>query len=99
LPARGRGVAAASSYECRAADGQVFYRHTHCPHSVAAANRFSSQEKSRATARTVSVTAYRVSREEACSQMRRASAIGRSGHRYDEDVSTYDKNLGRDPCH
>jgi len=30
--------------------------------------------------------------------MHRAGAISRAGHEHDEDVSTYDRNLGRDPC-
>lgn len=30
----GRMARAPSSYECRAADGEVFYRHARCPHSI-----------------------------------------------------------------
>ncbi len=91
--------AVAESYECRAADGQVFYRHSACPHSIAAAQGGSTKQHGHTGAKkTVSVSSYRVTREEACSQMRRAGAAGRSGREHDEDVSTYDKNLGRDPC-
>ena len=87
----------AQSYECRAADGQVFYRHTPCPHSVAP-QAGSARGRGHARAQSVSVSGHRVAREEACTQMRRAGAAGRGGHEHDEDVSTYDKNLGRDPC-
>ncbi|MGH8122928.1 MAG: DUF4124 domain-containing protein [Rudaea sp.] len=103
---RGRGNAALThrgasstpqSYECRTADGQVFYRHASCPHSVAA-QAGSTKGHGRSGAQSVSVSGHRVAREEACTQMRRAGAAGRSGREHDEDVSTYDKNLGRDPC-
>jgi len=39
-----------------------------------------------------------VPRDEACQRIHSAGAIGRAGHQHDEDVSTYDRNLGRDPC-
>ena len=78
-----------SSYECRSSDGQVFYRHHGCPHAVA----------SRANpAKSASVSALKVSRQRACAQIHRAGAIGRIGHAHDENVSTYDHDLGRDPC-
>jgi hypothetical protein len=86
----------AASYECRTADGQVFYRHGACPRSVPAVGAASG---GRATAgNSVAVTSTRVPREQACYELRRAGAAGRGGHRHDQDVSTYDKNLGRDPC-
>ena len=94
-----------SSYECRTADGQVFYRHNSCPHSVAALDQSGTAHRGRggaaksATAKSIAVTSTRVSRDDACYEMRRAGAGGRSGHNYDQDVSTYDKNLGRDLCH
>ena len=37
-------------------------------------------------------------RGEACRRMAAAGSIGRAGHARDESVSTYDRNLGRDPC-
>jgi hypothetical protein len=95
-PPRERDAPTVRFYECRATDGQVFYRHSACPHSVASAS--ASATKGSGKAQSASVTSHPVSREEACTQMRRAGAIGRSGHAHDEDVSTYDKNLGRDPC-
>jgi len=88
-----------SSYECRTADGQVFYRHSACPHSVPALDHGNATHRGRsAAAKSVAVTATRVSREDACYELRRGGAAGRSGRSHDQDVSTYDKNLGRDPC-
>lgn len=85
------------SYECRTADGQVFYRHTSCPHSVAA-TASSSGHGSRSGAASAAVSSSRVPRDEACQRIHSAGSIGRAGHQHDEDVSTYDRNLGRDPC-
>jgi hypothetical protein len=99
-----RGEArAAGSYECRTSDGQVFYRHSTCPRSVPAADRGATHRGGRgaaggAAAKSVAVTATRISREDACYELRRAAAAGRSGRIHDQDVSSYDKNLGRDPC-
>jgi len=95
----------AQSWECRAADGQVFYRHNGCPRTIAASGAGSMTHGARhgknaaSNAKTVSVHGVRIPREEACAQMRRAGALGRSGHAHDEEGSTYDRNLGRDPCH
>jgi hypothetical protein len=83
--ARARAVA----FECHASDGRVFYRLGACPHAVKAAD---------GSRTPVHVSAQRVDRDRACRQMRRAGAIGRAGHEFDEKISTYDKNLGRDPC-
>jgi len=101
-----RGEATApASYECRTVDGQVFYRHGACPRSVAAIDAQGATHRGRfvtsksSAGRSVAVTSTRIAREDACYEMRRAGAAGRSGHVHDQDVSTYDKNLGRDPCH
>lgn len=100
---RGEAIAA-TSYECRTADGQVFYRHGACPHSVAAIDAQGAAHRGRAATskssagKSVAVTSTRISREDACYELRRAGAVGRSGRIHDQDVSTYDKNLGRDPC-
>lgn len=89
----------AMSYECRTADGQVFYRHASCPHSVASSSGSALSGRSgRGSSGSTSVSSTRVPRDEACSRIHGAGAIGRSGHQHDEDVSTYDRNLGRDPC-
>lgn len=91
--------AGAGSFECRAADGQVFYRHSACPRSVAALDQPGRVRRGRAAAtKSVAVTATRIPREAAGYELRRAGAASRRGRDHDEDVSTYDKNLGRDPC-
>jgi hypothetical protein len=104
--ARDRADAAAQSFECRAADGQVFYRHSGCPHSVAATQAGAAHlrgartgaARSASASASVSVAASRIARSDACHEIERAGAIGRSGHENDERVSTYERNLGRDPC-
>jgi len=94
---------ASGAYECRTNDGQVFYRYSACPRSVAAADQGTTHRGRGAGAKgaatkSVAVTSTRIAREDACYEMRRAGAAGRSGHIHDQDVSTYDKNLGHDPC-
>jgi len=87
------------SYECRTADGQVFYRHSACPHSVSASSAGAAQGRGgRSGTASAAVSSSRVPRDEACRHIHGAGAIGRAGHQHDEDVSTYDRNLGRDPC-
>jgi hypothetical protein len=90
------------SYECRVSDGEVFYRHSPCPHSVSAdaagGGKNRSRSGSQSPSQKLTVSARAVPREEACAQLHRAGAIGRAGHAHDEDVTTYDRNLGRDPC-
>jgi len=90
------------AFECRAGDGRVFYRIGNCPHSVVA-DATSAMPKSRGSGArnngsTVQVAARRIPREDACREIHRAGAIGRNGHEYDEHVSTYEHNLGHDPC-
>ena len=90
------------SYECRVSNGDVFYRHSACPHSATANASTIGKNRSVGSSKTPSqkltVSSRQVSREEACAQIHRAGAIGRGGSAHDEDVSTYDRNLGRDPC-
>ncbi|MBS0433065.1 MAG: DUF4124 domain-containing protein [Proteobacteria bacterium] len=99
------------SYECRASDGEVFYRHAKCPASVPGDGiaRFGVEQPSTASHRgrsrsrggawsAVRVTARKVSREEACRAINAVAADGRDGHARDEQVSVYDHDLGRDPC-
>jgi len=87
----------AVSYECRVSNGDVFYRHSPCPHSLAP-KPGSGKARSADNTGRLTVTAREVSREEACAAIHRAGAIGRGGHERDQDVSTYERNLGRDPC-
>jgi hypothetical protein len=92
------------SYECRAADGQLFYRHGSCPHSIAAVNARSAGASrhgkgvARGSGAAVSVSAQRIAREDACHEIQRAGSAGRAGHEHDEVVSSYEHNLGHDPC-
>ena len=99
-----RRESAPVSYECRAADGQLFYRHGSCPHSIPAGNAHSAKASAhgkgagRGSGATVSVSAQRIAREDACHEIQRAGSAGRAGHEHDEVVSSYEHNLGRDPC-
>ena len=89
------------SYECRAANGELFYRHGACPKQITAKPKTSGEsarKRSASDAQAYAVTAQPLTRSEVCRQMARAGSIGRAGHERDESVSTYDKNLGRDPC-
>jgi hypothetical protein len=90
------------SYECRAADGEVFYRHSGCPKSIPAAGGASqgaSPRGARGHAKdkaSVSVSAHPLPRSQVCRVLAKPSA--RAGHERDETVSTYERNAGRDPC-
>ena len=79
------------SFECRTGSGALFYRHDHCPASIdrsglIGGRRSATREKVRAT---------RIPRLDACRGMR---TVGRDGREFDDAPSTYDRNLGRDPC-
>jgi len=89
------------SYECHAANGEVFYRHGACPKQITGKPKTSggsARKRGASDAQTYAVAAQPLARGEVCRQMARAGSIGRAGHERDESVSTYDKNLGRDPC-
>ncbi|MGH8184471.1 MAG: DUF4124 domain-containing protein [Rhodanobacteraceae bacterium] len=98
------------SWECRAADGEVFYRHARCPSSVPGDGvvRDSYEENMASTRRRgrgrrdawagVRVHGKKVTRAEACRRIHAAGAAGRDGHQRDQTVSTYDHLMGRDPC-
>ena len=79
------------SFECRTGSGALFYRHDHCPASIdrsglIGGRRSAAREKVRGT---------RIPRLDACRGMR---SVGRDGREFDDAPSTYDRNLGRDPC-
>lgn len=96
------------SWECRAADGEVFYRHTRCPGSVPGdgvvrvgygSNRSRARSSRRRTAwDRVPVHGSKIPRAEACRRIHSAGAAVRDGHRRDAHVATYDHLMGRDPC-
>lgn len=98
----------AMSWECHAADGEVFYRHTRCPSSVPgdgvvrsgyAQQQSGSHSRRRHNAWSrVRVHGVKVTRAEACRRIHSAGAAVRDGHLRDADVSTYDHLMGRDPC-
>lgn len=99
---------AATSWECRTTDGEVFYRHARCPGSVAGdgvvRNAFTERttRKARRNPRgawqRVSVHGRKLSRAEACARIQSPAAAVRDGHLRDDRVSTYDHLMGRDPC-
>jgi hypothetical protein len=97
------------SWECRAGDGEVFYRHTRCPGSVPGDGvvRWQdgggsppgkrSRHRRNAWSR-VPVHGVKIPRVEACRRIHSAGAAVRDGHLRDANVSTYDHLMGRDPC-
>ena len=87
----------AVSYECRAADGELFYRHDRCPGRITADAGSGKRGRGGASS-TYAVTSEALPRGEVCRRLAAAGSIGRAGHARDESVSTYDRNLGRDPC-
>jgi hypothetical protein len=95
---------AVQSWECRAANGEVFYRHSACPKTIPAPSAPATSAKRRGKARgtaaheTVAVSAHALPRAEVCRRLAAAGAIGRAGRAHDEQVSTYERNAGRDPC-
>lgn len=106
--ARGKSATSETSWECHAADGEVFYRHSRCPGSVPGDGvvRAAYAEKMSGTRRRgrhdawgrVSVHGKKTTRAEACRRIHTAGAAGRDGHLRDQTVSTYDHLMGRDPC-
>ena len=90
-----------SSWECRAGNGEIFYQHGPCPAAVIGRieqRTAATRGRRRADAQTVPVAGRPVARVEACRRIHAASASDRAGHERDEDVTTYERNLGRDPC-
>ena len=108
VAARTRKAKSPTSWECRAADGEVFYRHTRCPGSVpgdgVVRSRYAEKMSSGRTRgrhdawSRVPVHGEKVSRAEACRRIRSPSAAGRDGHQRDETVDTYARLTGHDPC-
>lgn len=96
------------SWQCTAADGEVFYRHSRCPSSVRgdgtvrsayAAKFHSGHSRRRHNAWSrVRVHGVKIPRAEACRRIHSAGAAVRDGHLRDAHVSTYDHLMGRDVC-
>lgn len=90
-----------ASWECRAANGDVFYQHSPCPAAVAGTvelRHAATRGRSRGAAAAIAVSGKPIARADACRRIHAPSATDRAGHERDEDVSTYERNLGRDPC-
>jgi len=87
----------AVSFACHAADGETFYRHGSCPKQIASSGS-GGRGKSGAASKTIAVTAEAMPRADVCRELSRGGSIGRAGHEHDESMSSYDRNLGRDPC-
>ncbi len=79
------------SYECTTVAGEVFYTHSPCPEWVVDGS-FGFRG---ASPHVSSVTGKPISRVLACKKMRSGA---RFASRLDQQTSTYDRNLGRDPC-
>lgn len=86
------------SFECRAANGEVFYRHSSCPKSIRTQDiaRGERGGKRLSGGGRSEVSAVPLTRAEACRRL--AASGGRAGHDRDDQVSTYERNAGRDPC-
>ena len=79
------------SFECRTQTGALFFRHDHCPASI---DRSGLIGGSRSAGRE-KVRGSRIPRIDACRGMR---SVGRDGREFDDEPTTYERNLGRDPC-
>lgn len=89
------------SWECRLGNGEVFYQHAPCPAGAYASHSEShspTRGRRRGADRLTPVSSKPISRADACRRIHAPSASSRPGHERDEDVSTYERNLGRDPC-
>lgn len=96
------------SWECHAADGEVFYRHMRCPGSVPGDGTVRSRHAGKTSSQRtrgrhnawgkVSVHGVKIPRSEACRRIHSAGAAVRDGHQRDDRVSTYDHLMDRDPC-
>ena len=78
-----------TSWECRTPTGMVFYRHSRCPASLVDGTDSSGRS------RRVMVSSQGMDRREACRRMRNGA---RNGSQFDDKLSTYERNLGRDTC-
>ena len=87
---------AVMSWECRAANGELFYRHSSCPATIP--GNAAARRGGRSAASGVRVLATPLPRRDACRRIHATAASARAGRVRDETVSTYERNLGRDPC-
>ncbi|MGA9420892.1 MAG: DUF4124 domain-containing protein [Rhodanobacteraceae bacterium] len=94
------GLREPRSWECRVANGEVFYRHAPCPKTVNGSSRASlkAHQRGRSRVGALRVVGHPIARSEACRMINATTVSDRFGHLRDEQVSTYERNLGRDPC-
>ncbi|MDR2012032.1 MAG: DUF4124 domain-containing protein [Rhodanobacter sp.] len=83
------------SYECRANNGEVFYSHTSCPKSITVKDGSSTAQRGKRAGQRIGVSATALPRSEVCARL---AAGGRTGHKLGAQVSSYERNTGRDPC-
>jgi hypothetical protein len=100
---RGRRAArtrVVQSWECRVANGEVFYRHSACPATVSGPARAVRRKRQYGGSRVIplAVTGRAIPRTDACRAINATTASDRFGHARDEQVSTYERNAGNDPC-
>jgi len=89
----------AESWQCNASDGEVFYRHDVCPDTITTTiTQVCGKRGCIDRTNTAHVTASAVTRAEACGQIHAPAAGDRPGHQHDQTVSTYEHDLGHDPC-
>jgi len=93
-----RATREAVSFACHAANGETFYRHGSCPKQIAVADSGGYGKPGKGEKKTVGVTAEAMPRADVCRELSRGGSIGRAGHAHDESISSYERNLGRDPC-
>lgn len=93
------------SFRCVASNGSVFYRHDRCPsevdhqtHHSASYDRYTGNQVVTSTPTYHTVTTQKVSRKEACKEMGSMGNRSRRDRDRDGAASTYERNLGRDPC-
>lgn len=89
------------SWECRLGNGEVFYQHAPCPGGAYASHtetHSATRGRRKGGLQLTPISSKPISRAEACRRIHAPSASSRPGHERDEDVSTYERNLGRDPC-
>lgn len=91
---KSKSPAEVTSWECRATNGELFYRHAACPATIPGKTQRGGRSKSPA----VRVQAKPLPRRDACRRIQAAGSIGRAGRERDETVTTYERHLGRDPC-
>jgi len=89
----------AISYRCSIDTGEVWYLHSPCPSRVTIREieDLEFEEGWAEVSREVTVDQTEVSRSSACSQIY-AVGTSRRGSDRDESYTTYERNMGRDPC-